>query len=140
MKTGQGYPSVGELAHNILTQNTLDEWQPASGATFCLLEFLLALFVVLLLELPALRNDGAICSVGFRQRQTTHTGHVIDAHSIDARESQCGGTKSERARPVTTWSPERHWSDRRERKGARRPEASGSVGSRAKHAHQGPRL
>ena len=87
MKTGQGCPSVGELAHNILTQNTLDEWQPASGATFRLLEFLLALFVALLLELPALHNDGAIRSVGLRQQRTTHTDHVVDAHSIDASES-----------------------------------------------------
>ena len=86
MKSSQGYTNVEELAHDILTQHTLNKGQPASGATFLLLEFLLALLVSLLLELLALRNNGAIRSVGFRQRRTTHTGHLVDAHSISARE------------------------------------------------------
>ena len=71
MKSSQGYTNVEELAHDILTQNTLNKGQPASGATFLLLEFLLALLVSLLLELLALRNNGAIRSVGFRQRRST---------------------------------------------------------------------
>ena len=50
-------------------------------------EFLLALLVALLLELLALRKNGAIRSVGFRQRRTTHTDHLVDAHSVSAREN-----------------------------------------------------
>ena len=63
--------------------------QGAAGKrrTFLLLEFLLALLVALLLELLALRKNGAIRSVGFRQRRTIHIGHIVDAHSVSAREN-----------------------------------------------------
>ena len=80
--------NVREQAHSeTIEQNTLNKGQPASGATFLLLEFLLALLVALLLELLALRKNGAIRSVGFRQRRTTHTGHLVDAHTVSAREN-----------------------------------------------------